>query len=89
MFIVFVQSPSCVPFFMNPMECSMPGFPVPHHLPEFAPVHVHCISDAMKLILCHPLLPSIFASIRVFPVCWLFASGDQSIGASTSALVFQ
>ena len=40
------------------------------------------------LILCHPLLvlPSIFPSIRVFPMSWLFTSGGQSIGASVSAL---
>ena len=30
---------SC-PTFHDPMDCSMPGFPVPHHLPEFAQVHV-------------------------------------------------
>ena len=23
------------------MDCSMPGFPVPHYLPELAQVHVH------------------------------------------------
>ena len=23
------------------MDCSMPGLPVPHHLPEFAQVHIH------------------------------------------------
>ena len=42
--------------------------PIPHHLLEFAQVHVHCINDAIHLILCHPLLllPSIFPSIRVF-----------------------
>ena len=41
------------------------------------------------LMLCHPLflLPSIFPSIRVFPVSWLFISGDQNIGASASATV--
>ena len=41
------------------------------------------------LILCHPLLllPSIFPSIRSFPVSQLFASGDQSVGASASASV--
>ena len=27
----------------NPMGCSTPGFPVLHHLPEFAQVHVHII----------------------------------------------
>ena len=41
------------------------------------------------LILSCPLLllPSIFPSIRVFPVTWLFTSGGQSIGASSSASV--
>ena len=41
------------------------------------------------LILSHPLLflPSMFPSIRVFPVSRLFASGGQSIGASASASV--
>ena len=24
----------------DPIDCSMPGFPVPHHLPVFAQVHV-------------------------------------------------
>ena len=28
------------------MDCSTLGLPVPHHLPEFAQVHIHCISDA-------------------------------------------
>ena len=27
----------------NPMDYSTPGFPVPHHLPEFAQVHVHAL----------------------------------------------
>ena len=40
-------------------------------------------------IFCHPLLllPSIFHSIRVFPMSQHFASGGQSIGASGSASV--
>ena len=25
----------------DPMDCSTPGLPVPHHLSEFAQVHVH------------------------------------------------
>ena len=24
------------------VECNMPGLPVPHHLPEFAQVGIHC-----------------------------------------------
>ena len=40
------------------------------------------------LILCRPLLllPSIFPSIRVFPMSWFFVSGGQTIGASASVL---
>ena len=32
----------------NPMECSMPGFPVHHQLPELAETHVHQVSDAIQ-----------------------------------------
>ena len=32
------------------MDCGMLGLPVPHHLPKFAQVHVHCIGDAMMCI---------------------------------------
>ena len=41
------------------------------------------------LILCHPLLllPSVFPSIRSFPMSWLFALGGRSIGVSASASV--
>ena len=40
------------------------------------------------LILCHSLLlrPSVFPSIRVFPMSWLFTSHRQSTGASASVL---
>ena len=51
------------------MNCSRPGLPVHHQLPEFTQTHVHRVSDANHhLILCRPLLllPSIFPSIRVF-----------------------
>ena len=51
------------------MDCSTPGFPVLHCLPEFAQIHVHWVQMLSNhLNLCHPLLllPSIFSSIRVF-----------------------
>ena len=38
------------------MDCSTPGLPMPHHLPKFAQVHIHCISDALQPS--HPLVPS-------------------------------
>ena len=39
----------------DPMNYSMPVLPVPHHLPEFAQIRIHWISDA--ILLCDPLLP--------------------------------
>ena len=37
----------------DPMDCSTPGFLVLHHLPDFAQIHVHWISDAIQPS--HPL----------------------------------
>ena len=52
----------------DPMDCSTPGFPVHHLLPELAQTHVHRVGDAIQPShpLCLLLLPSIFASIRIF-----------------------
>ena len=74
---------------INPMECSMPGFPIHYQLPELAQTHVHrAVMPSKHLILCHPilLLPSVFPNIRVFPMSQVFTSGGQNIGASASAL---
>ena len=38
---------SC-PTLYDSMDCSMPGFPVLHYLPEFAQVHVHWFGDAIE-----------------------------------------
>ena len=32
----------------DPMDCTMPGFPVHHQLPEFIQTHVHRVSDAIQ-----------------------------------------
>ena len=74
------QSLSCVNS-LHAKDCSMPGFPVFHCLPEFAQTHVHWVDDTMEPS--HPLLPlllpSIFPSIRVFssrilwPKYWSFS----------------
>ena len=54
----------------DPMDCSTPGLPVPHHLLEFAQVHVHWTVHVQvhAIQLSHPLflLPLIFPSIRDF-----------------------
>ena len=42
------------------MDCSMPGFPVLHQLPELAQTHVHWVSDAIQPThpLSHPSAPA-------------------------------
>ena len=38
---------SC-PTLHDPMNCSTPGLPVHHQLPEFTQTHIHQVSDAMQ-----------------------------------------
>ena len=87
--IFVVQLPSHVQL-CGLTDCSMPGLPVPQHLPEFVQVHVHCIGDAIQPS--HSLKPSSsalksFPASGTFPVSWLFPSGDQNTAASPSASV--
>ena len=58
-----VQSPSCVQLFATPWTAA--GFPVLHHLQEFAQTHVHWVSTAVQP-LSPSSLPSTFPNIRVF-----------------------
>ena len=39
----------------DPMDCSMPGLPAHHELPEFTQTHVHWVCDAIQPS--HPLSP--------------------------------
>ena len=79
----------CLPL-CNAMDCSMPGFPVLHYLPDFAQIHVHWVSDAIQTS--HALLspsPSAFnlsqnqdlSNESALQIRW------SSIGASASASV--
>ena len=36
------------PTLCHPMDCSIPGLPVHHQLPEFTQTHVHWVSDAIQ-----------------------------------------
>ena len=75
----------------NPMNWSMPDFPVLHYLQEFAHTHVHSVDDAIQPS--HPLSPPFSSCPQSFPVAGSFpmslrfTSGDQTIGASTSASI--
>ena len=73
------------------MDCSMPGFPVIHRLPEFAQTHAHWVGDAIQQS--HPLsLPSppalsLSQHQGLVPMSWWFASGGKITGASALASV--
>ena len=54
---IYIPEPSSVQFssvtqscltLCDPMNCSMPGFPVHHRLLELTQTHVHRVSDAMQ-----------------------------------------
>ena len=47
-------SRSVVSNLCDPMDCSTPGLPVHHQLPEFTQTHVHWVGDAIQPF--HPLL---------------------------------
>ena len=61
--VVIVVAKSC-PTLCNPMDCSMPGFPVVHCLLEFAWTHVHWVGDAIQSShsLLSPLPPALSLS---------------------------
>ena len=73
----------------NPMNRSMPGLPVHHHLPEFTQTRVHRVNDAIQPS--HPRLspsppaPNPSQHQESFPMSQLFSWSGQSTGASASA----
>ena len=85
--ILFIQFSSILtqscPTLCDPMDCSLPGFPVLHQLPELAQTHVHQVSDAIQ-----PISSSVipFSCLQSFPasgsfqMSQLFTSGGRSIG---------
>ena len=78
---------SC-PTLCNPMDCSMQGFPVLHHLPELYQTHVHWGRDAISsFVVPFSSCPQSFPASGSFLMSQLFVSGGQSIGASAPAPV--
>ena len=76
------------PTLCNPMDCSISGSSVLHHLLEFAQIHVHwvfyCISSAAALF---SFCLQSFPASGYFPMSQFFTSGGQSTGVSASASV--
>ena len=76
---------------LQPPDCSTPGFPVLHHLPELAQTQVHWVSDTIQSShpLCVPFSSCLqsFPESESFPMSQFFVSGGPSIGASASGSV--
>ena len=75
----------------DPMDYSMPDFPVHYQLPGFTQTHAHRVSDAIQptsssVIPFSSRLQSFQAS-GSFQMSQFFASGGQSTGVSVSASV--
>ena len=72
----------------DPMDCSTPGLPVHHQLPEPTHTHVHRVGDVIS----SSVIPLSFC-LQSFPasgsflMSWFFTSGGQSIGVSASVSV--
>ena len=61
------------PTLCDPVDCSMPGFPVHHQLPELTQTHIHWVSDAIQPS--YPLSPlsfpaSVFSSESALCLRW-------------------
>ena len=89
-FVVVVQSLSHVQLFATPWTAACQAslsFTISQRLLKL--MSIESVMPSNHFILCCPLLllPSIFSSITIFPMSWLFLSGGQSIGASASASV--
>ena len=48
--VLFSSFAQLCPTFCDPMNCSTPGLPVHHQLPQFTQTHVHRVSDAIQPI---------------------------------------
>ena len=62
----------------DPVDCSTPGFPVHHQLPEFTQTHAHWVGDAIQPS--HPLLspfPSAFNFSQRWGLFWWVNSLHQ------------
>ena len=46
--VQFSSVPQLCPILCDPMDCSTPGLPVHHQLPEFIQTHVHRVSDVIQ-----------------------------------------
>ena len=72
----------------DPMDCSTPGLPVHHPLPEFTQTHVHRVSDAIQPSdpLSSPSLPAFSLSQHQGLFQWVSSSHQEAKSIEVSAL---
>ena len=81
------------PTLCDPMDCSTPGLPIYHQLPEFTQIHVHQVGDVIQPS--HPLLspspPALNLSQHQGLFQWVSSLHQVAkvLGASASAWVLQ
>ena len=66
--VQFISVSQSCPILCNPMDCSRPGFPVHHQVPELAQTHVHQGSDASQPS--HPVSVSV-STFYFFYKCYI------------------
>ena len=68
------------------MDCSTSGFPVLHHFPELAQIHIYRVGDAIQPSSVIPFSSCLqpFPTSGSFLMTWLFASGGQRMGTWAS-----
>ena len=71
----------------DPMDCSIPGFPVHPQLPEFTQTHAHRVGDAINHFIPFSSRLQSFPASRFFQMSQLFVSGSQSIRVSAPTSV--
>ena len=89
-YLQFSSVTQLCPTLCDPMDCSTPGLPVHHQLPEFT--KTHWVGDAIQPSHPSSVVPfsshlQSFPASESFPMSQLFASGGQSTGVSASTSV--
>ena len=89
--VQFISVTQLCPILCDLKDCSTPGFPAHHQLPEFTQTHVHWVGDVIQPS--HPLVVPFssclqsFPASGSFPMSQFFSSGGQSIGVSAPTSV--
>ena len=84
-----VQLLSRVRLFVTPMNCSTPGLPVHHQVPNSCPLSWWCHPTISSSVVRFSSCPQSFPTSRSFQMSQLFAWGGQSTGVSASTSVLR